>query len=191
MYVHVLHSQSCLDIVTGNIFADFVNEEQQIGGALQHKISVDTVITGYCHLLSCPFNVSAGDNFEWEDGSLKRKSEVLCDGREALLETVIDAGLGSTNYRIEVEVPIKEEQNVSADLDVVWEQLEGCMSLLRVRYHPLLNDWLATLGQVAGSLPHFEDPIQNEQVVKELTDIHTNVDVLLNRATILKQQRPE
>ncbi len=41
-----------MDIVTGNIFADFVNEEQQIDGALQHKISVDAVITGYFHLSS-------------------------------------------------------------------------------------------------------------------------------------------
>ncbi len=135
--------------------------------------------------------MSLDDDFEWEEGDRKRRLEVLCDGREALLETVTDAGLGSANYRIEVEVPMKEEQNVSDDLDVVWEQLEGCISLLRVRYHPLLSDWLATLGQVTGSSSHFGDPIQNEQVVKELTDIRTDVDTLLNRAAILKQQRPD
>ncbi len=86
---------------------------------------------------------------------------------------------------------MKEEQNVSADLGVVWEQLEGFVSLLRTRHRPLLSDWLATLGQVAGSLPHYEDSIQNEQVVRELTDIHANVDILLNREAILKQQRSE
>ncbi len=135
--------------------------------------------------------MSLDNDFEWEEGDRQRRLEGLCDGREALLETVADAGLGSANYRIEVEVPMKEEQNVSADLDVVWGQLEGCMSLLRVRYHPLLSDWLATLGQVAGSSSHFGDPIQNEQVVKELTDIRTDVDTLLNRAAILKQQMPD
>ncbi len=137
--------------------------------------------------------MSLDDDFEWEEGdNHKNRLETSCDdGREALLETVADAGLGSTNYRIEVEVPTEEEQNVSGDMEVVWEQLEGCMSLLRVRYNPLLIDWLATLGQIAGSSSDFGDPIKNEQIVKELTDIRIEVDTLLNRAAVLKQQRPD
>ncbi len=108
-----------------------------------------------------------------------------------MLQTVRDAGLGSTSYRIEVEVPTKEEQNVSADLDVVWEQLDECMSLLRVRYYPLLNDWLVTLHQVVESPSFFEDHTQNEEVVKGLIDIRTNADTLLNWVIALKQQKPQ